>query len=83
MYYFKTKLAAHGCCSNVNINSDNHNSDSNEDYTCAFSNLLKSNNFRIFCIQHHPSYKYRKVTDIFQKKSILSKNGCCLLCLES
>ena len=53
-----------------------------EDYTCAFSNLPKSTNFCVFCKQGHPSYKCRKVTDISQRKSILRKNGRCVLCLE-
>ena len=67
MYYFKIELAAHECCSTVNINSDNRNSVIEEDYTCAFSNLSKSTNFYVFCKQGHPSYKCREVTDISTK----------------
>ena len=76
------KLVAHERCSTVNINRHNRNSDIEEDYTCAFSNLSKSTNFCAFCKQLHPSYKCRKVTDISQRKSILRKNGRCFLCLE-
>ena len=79
MYYFKIELVAHECCSTVNINNDNR---IEEDYTCAFSNLLKSTNFCVFCKQRHPSFKCRKVTGICQQKSILRKNGRCFLCLE-
>ena len=82
MYYVKIELVAHERCSTVNINSDNRNSDIEEDYTCAFSNLSKSINFCVFCKQRHPSYKCRKVTDISQQKSILRKNGGSFLCLE-
>ena len=49
MYYFKIELVAHERCSTVNINSDNRNSDIEEDYTCAFSNLSKSTNFCVSC----------------------------------
>ena len=73
MYYFKIELVAHERCSTVDINSDNRNSDIQEDYTCAFSNLSKSTNFCVFCKQRHPSFKCRNVTDIFQRKSILRK----------
>ena len=45
MYYFKIELVAHERCSTVIINSDSRNSDTEEDYTCAFSNLSKSTNF--------------------------------------
>ena len=38
----------YGRCSTVNINSDNHNSDVNEDVMCSFSNLLNSTNFVCF-----------------------------------
>ena len=83
MYYFKIELVAHERCGTVNVNSDNRNSDIEEDYTCAFSNLSKSTNFCVFCKQRHPSYKRRKVTDISQRKPILRKNGSCFLCLEN
>ena len=79
MYYFKIELVAHERCSTVNINSDNHNSDIEEDYTCAFSSFSKSTNFCVFCKQRYPSYKCRKVTGISQRKSILRKNGCSFL----
>ena len=39
MRYFKIELVAHERCSTVKINSDKRNSDIEEDYTCAFSNL--------------------------------------------
>ena len=82
MYYFKIELVAHELWSTVNINSDNRNSDIDEDYTRAFSNLLKSTNFCVVCKQRHPSYKCRKVTGMSQQKSILRKNGRCSLYLE-
>ena len=82
LYYFKTELVAHERCGTVNINSDNRNSDIEEDYTCAFSNLSKSTNFCVLCKQRHPSYKCRNATDISQRKPILRKNGRCFLCLE-
>ena len=82
MYYFKIELVAHELCSTVNINSDNRNSHIDEDYTRAFSNLLKSTNFCVVCKQRHPSYKCRKVTGMSQQKSILRKNGRCSLYLE-
>ena len=31
LYHFKIESVTHGCCSTVNINSDTHNSDVNED----------------------------------------------------
>ena len=77
MSYFKIELVAHERCSTVKINSDNSNSDIEEDYTVAFSNLSKSINSCVFCKQHHPFYKCRKVTDIAQRKSALHKNGRC------
>ena len=73
MYYFKIKLVVHERCSTVNINSDNHNSDIEEDYTCSFSNLFISTNFCVFCNQHLRFYKSRKIVDISQRKSILRK----------
>ena len=82
MRYFKTELVAHERCSTVKIDSDKRNSDIEEDYTCAFSNLSKSTIFYVFCKQYHPSYKCRKVTNISQRKSIFRKNGRCFLCLE-
>ena len=82
MYYFNIELVAHERCSTVNTNSDNLNSDIEEDYTCAFSNLLKSTNFSVFCKQRYPCYKCRKVTDISQRRSILRRNGRRFLCLE-
>ena len=82
MYYFIIELVTHERCSTVDINSDSRNSDIEEDYTRAFSNLLKSTNFCVFCNQRHPSCRFRKVTNISQLKSILRKNGRCFLCIE-
>ena len=73
MYYFKIEFVAHDHGSTVNINSDNCNSDIKEDYMCAFSNLLKSTNFSVFCKQRHPSYKCRKVRHISTKVYSLQK----------
>ena len=82
MVCFKIELVAHERCSTVKINSDNHSPAIEEGYTCAFSNLSKSTNFCVFYKQHHPSYIYRKVRDISQRKSIHRKNGHYFLCLE-
>ena len=48
MYTFNIELVAHERCSTVKINSDNHNSDIDDDYTCIFSNLSKSTKFVVF-----------------------------------
>ena len=77
---FKSCKISHTC--HFAFNSDKRNSDIEDDYTCAFSKLLKSTIFCVFCKQLHPSYKSRKVTDTSQRKSILRKNGRCFLCLE-
>ena len=42
IYDFKIELVPRERCRTVNINSDNQNSDIEEDYTCTFSNLLKT-----------------------------------------
>ena len=78
MSHFKIELVVHERYSTVNINNDNHNFDTEEDYNV---HSVICPNLPI-CKQHHPSYKCRKVTDIAQGKSIVRKNGRCFLYLE-
>ena len=82
MYYFKIELVAHERCSTIDINSDNRNSDIQEDYTCAFSNLSNSTNFCVFCNNAILLLNVEMLQTYFNESLFSVKNGRCFLCLE-